>query len=102
LVLEEIMNRRVSADRSQQTLRIGSDEERNAGVNRGQSMTEGEYWGTLKAWGFTGKRRVTPRTFTMLDRDSDACNIPDPATKTPAEREADIALIRKLHVRLDS
>jgi hypothetical protein len=65
-------------------------------------MTEAEYWGTLKAWGFSNPERVTPLTFTMLNRDRDVCNVPDPAGKTPAQREADLLLIKQLHVRMDS
>lgn len=65
-------------------------------------MTAEEYWGALKAWGFSNPRRVTPSTYTMLDRDGEVCNIPAPEEKTPDERGADLALIKMLHVRLDS
>lgn len=65
-------------------------------------MTEAEFWGTLKGWGLTGKRRVTPRTFAMLDRDGDVCNVPDPTGMTDAERNAALVLIKQLHVRMDS
>src|SRR5437879_2322678 len=67
-----------------------------------EELSEPKYWGIVKGWGFTNRRRVTPLTYTMLDRDGDVCNIPDPAKMTPAQREAALELIKILHVRLDS
>ncbi|HEX8535030.1 MAG TPA: hypothetical protein VF662_12755 [Allosphingosinicella sp.] len=65
-------------------------------------MTEQEYWGTLKGWGFSNPRRLTPRTFSMLNRDADPCHIPDPAPLSHEEREAALHIVKKLHVSLDS
>jgi hypothetical protein len=63
-------------------------------------MATDEYWGTLKAWGLSNPVRVTPRTFSMLDRDMEPCQVPDPALLTQEERAAALDLIKRLHVPL--
>lgn len=67
-------------------------------------MTGAEYWATLRTWGITPKARVTPTSSSWIcqNRDGEPVSVPDPTGKSADEIEAELELIKRVHVRLDS
>jgi hypothetical protein len=67
--------------------------------SEGCDITTAAYWGQLKAWGLSNRRRVTAYTYTMLDMEGEVVNVPCPGNLSPAERQAALQLIASTHLR---